>query len=283
MHAGTYKTGTTALQLFLYRNAEALNAAGLYRPKTGAEDSATSWGHHDLARLGRQGQVRERWHALRAECREALPQSGRAVISSELFSNAHRASAFAPVSHIMRKWQVRVVIYLRRQDQYLESLYNHHIKSVGEVRSITEFAKVISKRLNYPRLLSHFTDAFGAENLTVRPYETGSLKGDICTDFLDVLGMEMPENAVINKVVTNPGLTREGVGKMLAANRQHQNNPKLLSLQRAMILKRYSAPVHYKHQFLNPGERAALIARYEEENADIARRFLNGQDQLFQA
>lgn len=281
LHVGTYKTGTTALQYFLYRNRDLLSEIGLYRPDTGAVDSEANWGHHDLAQRLTTKATRDLWQALVAECHDKAPRKAQVVVSSELFSHIRQAKGFQVIRHLVRNWDVRVVVYLRRQDQYLESLYNHHVKAVGECRPIGEFTDLVRGRLDYLTFLNALSEVFGADNLIVRPYEPASLKGDICEDFLDVLGFDMPEGAGRHIQNVNPGLTAEGMEKMLEANRAHKDSPTRLALARTTILRRHKAPPHYRHSVLSPEERTLLAETYAEDNALIAQRYLGGRGALF--
>lgn len=277
IHAGTYKTGTTSLQHFLFTNRATLAAGGLYRPSTGAVDEPANWGHHLLVQELNTKPPRVIWRQLREECEG----KDKVVISSELFSNLRRSSKFAPVRKMFEGWRKSIVVYLRRQDHYLESLYNHHVKSVGETRDILEFADVVEHRLNYLAYLSMLSRFFGEDNLIVRPYEPNSLRGDICDDFLFAIDHQMPAKAVRHKKPLNPGLTVEGMALMLKANRKHAKDSGELDLARRNILSRHAAPPHYKHSVLDPESRAALLDKYAKANRKIARQFLSDRETLF--
>lgn len=279
LHVGTYKTGTTSLQYFLYQNRDLLRAKGLYRPMTGAVDEVANWGHHPLVQsLNRKGPHKE-WRDLAQECAGQT----RVVVSSELFCNIRRASVFAPVRRTFEGWSKTVVIYLRPQDEYLESLYNHHVKSVGETRDIAAFTEVVAKRLDYLSFLRLLARAFGEQSLIVRPYESGALKGDICEDFLDTLGMDMPPEAQRHQRALNPGLTAEGIALMLQANRDHGEDKDRLAKIRQQIIARHPAPPHYQHSFLDDESRQAILKTYRAANRRIARTYLDGQNDLFRA
>lgn len=281
LHAGTYKTGTTALQQFLFRNRDVLQSLNLWRPDTGAVDQPANWGHHDLARRPNRPEIRDLWRQLRAECEARFPEDARVVVSSEAFSNIRRPQGFVGIARTLQGWAVKPVIYLRRQDRYLESLYGHHVKAVGEYRDIAEFAAMVEHRLDYLGLLTALGRAFGDENIILRVYGANMVDGDICADFLDALGLGMPAEAIPNSPSVNPGLTARGIALMLAANRTHAADPAALARKRRAIVKAHKAPKHYRHSFLTSDARAALIAKYEEDNAAIANRFLPARGKLF--
>ena len=279
LHAGTYKTGTTALQWFLWKNRDRLRAAGLYRPATGAGDGPASWGHHALVQgLNRPGGA-ETWAALAAEC--AAAGTPRAVISSELFCNIRAAQALRPVVAAFAGWEIRTVVYFRRQDRYLESLYNHHVKAAGECDGIEAFAERIAHRLDYRGFVQVLERAFGPGSTTVRVYEPERMQGDICADFLATLGIAMPPGAEAPERALNPGLTRRGLTLMLRANRRYRDDPARLEAIRQKTIQRHAAPPHSDHAILTPPARRALMQRYRPGNGWIAARFLDGQKPMF--
>lgn len=279
IHIGLHKTGTTSLQRFLFQNQKQLHAAGLYRPNTGADNGPNSWGHHTLARsLNEKSTGKfQLWTDLRKECRGEQ----QVVVSSEVFSLVFEPKDLLIVIRKFEKWNIRIVCYVRNQDQYLESLYNHSVKAVGETADIESFLKRVRRRLNYRAYLTALDKTFGASNIILRPYEPESLQGDICADFLTAIGMEMPDGIGRKTETLNPGLTSIGMALMLKANKKYQDDPAKLALVRQFILRTNAAPAHYKHSLISDEMRANIRKTYKDANAEIAERFLPGRGYLF--
>lgn len=279
IHVGLHKTGTTSLQRFLFENQKPLQDAGLYRPETGADNGPNSWGHHALAGSLRtvSPEAHQLWADLRKECRGQK----QVVVSSEEFSLVFKPEHLLPVIRKFEKWTVRIVCYVRPQDQYLESLYNHSVKAVGETADIETFLKRVKRRLNYRAYLMALDKTFGTSNIILRPYEPDALRGDICSDFMAAIGMEMPDTLSRKTETLNPGLTAKGMELMLQANQAHDKDSKVLRLKRLAILKANAAPPHYEHSLISDERRAEIRAQYAEANAEIADRFLPGRGYLF--
>lgn len=273
LHVGVHKTGTTAIQKFLFDNADRLNEAGIFRPVTGALDNAVSWGHHELAWTLRDGDKSGLWRKARLEI-----AGKKAVVSSEEFCLIRGAHSYAPVRDAFDGWSIRPICYVRRQDQLLESIYNHHVKSLGETEDIQSFAKRLGRRLDYKQFIDTLEGVFGQGSVTVRVYDKREFD-DLFDDFLLQLGVN---GAGWNRPATavNPGLSSDGVRLMLKANRALKDAPDALKRSRAQIMREQSSPAFAAYDILSADEREQLMKRFQADNDEIAFRFL-GRSRLF--
>ena len=120
MHIGRHKTGTTAIQQFLRHNKQWLLDNGFYTPETGLK----GLGHHDIAIPMRRVSInRLKFYKhstvlknLQAEIHDN--KNLTSVISSEAFQN----SSPKIVHKAFRDFEVRIVVYLRNQLDYLVGL-----------------------------------------------------------------------------------------------------------------------------------------------------------------
>jgi hypothetical protein len=126
IHCGLHKTGTTALQLFLRNNTERLRAAGIFYPYTGCLDSIGS-GHHNIAwQLSRDRRFDKGLGDIEALVNEIGNFSSDILLSSEDFeSSFDSAGSFEPLVRyaISTQRELVLIIYVRNQVSYLESLY----------------------------------------------------------------------------------------------------------------------------------------------------------------
>lgn len=272
LHTGVHKTGTTALQKFLHDNAAALDRLGIHRLQTGLlADNAHSWGNHDLAWTLRDQDSKALWPAAAAE---ADPYQA-VLASSEEFSSIKQVRRYKIVHKAMKGFTTRPIFYLRRQDQLLESTYNYHVKTLGETGSIMEFAERILKRLEFDQMLEWPAGVFGEDAIIVRIYDSSHLNGDIFDDFLAALGLTDTDGLVKPGSPMNPGLTRDGLDKMLEANRRYRDAPEKLQSQRKRILESCAAPSWTEHEILTEAERRAVLQKFRPGNRLVARRFLD--------
>ena len=286
LHVGLHKTGTTSLQKAFFDNRAALERQGFLYPRTGLSPKPVNWGHHELAyALRHRPQGTEMWQALRKEADDAgLPN---VVVSSEELSLLPFASLPGPapfklISQIFEGYDVRLICYLRPQAEMISSLYNHHVKSVGEKRDILEFIAQVAPRLDYQNYLNVAAHGLGTGAIEVRLYQKSHMKnGDIISDMADRLGIDLTHGFTIRQAALNSGLTREGLQAMLEANRRLAGDPEQLKAERTAIIERHRAPAFYRHQLLSDEILQVIEALYRNKNRQISRRFLGRNEPLF--
>lgn len=203
LHVGLGKCGTTSVQQFLARNRSRLAADGLLVPtspgkqrhtdigffvKSQAQlDRTVEWqrrGAQDLTEFRRE--VRRR--LVREIRRAGLP---RALLTDEdLFSSTPRAVQRAQrlTERIAR--QVRLVVYLRRQDDHMVSRYQQSVK-IGEIARLTEYAaRDWAWKYDYLSQLRIWEGVLEPARMVVRRYEPGRfVGGTLFHDFLDAAGV----------------------------------------------------------------------------------------------
>jgi len=84
--------------------------------------------------------------------------------------DACRASS-AAIDYLMEGFRTRIVILVRRQDTYIESIYSQHVKR----REVRDFATYLDElpweNLDWGEVADIHADRFGRENVTVLPFE----------------------------------------------------------------------------------------------------------------
>lgn len=208
LHIGTHKTGTSALQSFLASRADALDERGIHYVRSGL---GKGMAHHALSWSVRDIQEVEPvvWEKTRRE----IAGHTTSVLSSEAFWFADAAKVKAELEGIA---DIRIVIYLRRQDKYLQSLYKQAVTS-GRKLDFFAWRERHIARGDYLAIIRSWAEAFGRDAIAIRPYERNGLRIDTVADFFDVLGTD--------------------VADLLARRKSRSNNPsprlELLELFRA--------------------------------------------------
>ena len=207
LHIGTGKTGTTSLQAFLRQNRPRLADAGwLYPRSIGRHSTFGAWIRPDdelnkAFRAGRPGTrgfgtVEELYRKvprrLLAEVRhtdlprvlmsdEGLWQSSEGSMERlRQFADAHTSG-------------VRLVCYLRRQDDHLVSRYQQRVKH-GETRTLPQrMAEIdLAKTYDYHARLLSWQRLLEPTVIVVRRFERDALKGgSLYEDFLDAAGIPL--------------------------------------------------------------------------------------------
>lgn len=199
VHVGTHKTGTTSIQSFLAENAEAFAAAGLHIPATGRTNSGFA-GHHNIAweLLGYPDfdAARGTLADLLAEIRER--QAPTVCLSSEEFEFIHlRPKLLLPLTDglIDAGYTVHVILYLRPQVDYLESLYAELCRR-GFPFVFDEYLQIIAttsffgrSQFNYRKLAEAFRSIVGRDRLHLRVYDASAPNEKLLREFVDLLGL----------------------------------------------------------------------------------------------
>ena len=193
LHIGTQKTGSTSLQKLLDERRESLLADGVLYAST-----RRGFKHKHLARAARKADLSAR-DALMAE----FDASGAhtLVVSDEAF---WRASADAPVAFfapLRETLRIEVVVYLRRPDLYIESLYKQTLRTgrEDEQRDIAAFwrSDEIRGRLDYASLLQTWSTV--ADALHVFDFAREVKARGLVRSFFEGLSLdvaEVPEDRV---------------------------------------------------------------------------------------
>ena len=207
LHIGTEKTGTSSVQNFFSANRELLSRRGILYPEApgpknhsgltvAAQHISNGGSLRILFNLHSEKEVEQYRRKLVAglESEYASRPFTTVVMSNEhcssrLLDDAEVAwlqNALAP--HFEK---IRVVVYLRRQDDFLLSTYSTSVKSGATYKLDIPPQHILENRYDYWTLLSRWARVFGRENIICRKFERSALKnGDVVDDILSVTGIE---------------------------------------------------------------------------------------------
>jgi hypothetical protein len=205
LHIGTGKTGTSSVQFFLRDNRERLLELGYLYPKSpgGARHGRLSLfiksdeellDSPNWLRQNRSDPVRFR-RAFRRRLFSEIESSGvsRVLLSDEvLFMQPDRA--LKRLRHLTDRiaQSLRLVVYLRRQDDHMVSRYQQGVK-IGWVMRLREWAQEdMSSLYDYHARLRTWRRLLEPTELVVRRFEPDSfVDGSLYQDFLDAAGIEV--------------------------------------------------------------------------------------------
>ena len=204
LHIGFFKTGTSAVQEFLYINRSFLKANNYYYPDLGCN-------HHNclpammafsagspvppVSRMDecQKGAV-EIWNEIISGFE--VSSLDNLIISAEMFVDFSYKEQYHYLVDEVKKYlsgyQVTVVVYLREHISYIRSMYQQIIKD-GDI--FTKEEAFILNHLNgwhmsfYPTL-QNWARVFGKENMVVDIYEGRTYGADgLYRDFLGKIGL----------------------------------------------------------------------------------------------
>ncbi len=276
LHIGGAKCGSSAIQAYLCQNAEALAERNIAIPgkRLDFESDVTGeqiWAFEDSVGIqtGEQGLV-ARLEALVAQA--AARKSNKLVLSAENICN-HPGLA-RMVERALSGCRVRIVFYVRRQDDFLISSWQQwHLKLYGSVEAF--LADRVGKVACWHTMILPWADAFGDENVTVRPFVRDQLKdGDVVADFCACAGISQDGLSALKRAA-NPSFD-EALARLAHRVRdefedQHDNRfyEVMVRLLGTSALKKSSAS-----SLLDLETRRRIMLRYAEENEALKARFL---------
>ena len=102
------------------------------------------------------------------------------------------ARILRPVSN-----DIRVIVYIRRQDDFLCSTYSTDVKSGFTGPMTLPSADIRKSRYDYHELLQRWSSVFGKDNTVCRTSDSKRLKGgDVVADFIELIGLTLPPDYV---------------------------------------------------------------------------------------
>jgi len=285
IHIGTHKTGTSAIQNFLFMNREALRQKGFLYPETGDKAS-----HHALAsefRLLKRIKNKERELKTLSYIQEIRTHNfDTSILSSEgLVLRGTNVKKLRDI--IPSDLDVKIVIYLRRQDERLESGYNQIVKGPRRYsKKFLDESSITHQKyiLDYYKILTPWREVFGQENIIVRVYEKEQLPGGIIVDFCSVIGLELDHSLRMSGDRINQSLDWDIIEIIRLCNGKLKGDMKFHRWLVTTLKKIKRGNVNEKQHLLSPHQRLNLLEKYAESNAKVAREYLGREDgRLFYA
>lgn len=299
LHIGTHKTGTTSIQEFCYSHGEFLFKQGIAYPifpyryvqKNGVKKPLSrnacflSW--HVWDENGKINTALE--DQLFNDCLNRIHDLFRSYDTVVLSDEALCKRMYQTKGTLERVVQdskangytLKLVIYLRRQDHFIESRWNQAIKiSLDHNMDLEEYIKYYSEYLEYYKILDYYASVVGDENIIVKRYTDAARKG-ILQDFLQVIGMD-PERIPEDNAYTNAGLYGNTIQiKRLINQVESLTYAEQCLFRQSLLLCSDISKQHYPCSEFSEEERRDFMSRYEEENELLAERFIGDGQPLF--
>jgi hypothetical protein len=279
LHIGSPKTGSSSIQDFLFANRNELVKAGFTTLTPGPRQASANRLAASIGGRNKHAPVDVAKDCF-ARARRDAPQD--AVLSSEEFyleGPAKLAHVLAP--HIAEHdADVQIVLYLRRQDLFIDSFYSQRRKTGRFRGTLKEFALGFAAReLNYVAMVDQWRAAFPNAGLHLRRFErTRFPKGDIVNDFMQVIGhadladtLERPERRN-----TAPNSDVIALMDMLSEAGEF-NTTRIYRLME----ERGFPDTGARKTFVDDATRKTLLAHYADGNEALRAKFFPEDDSLF--
>ncbi len=280
LHIGQPKTGTSAIQAFLNYNREILLKKyrilyPRYEPDYGEGLQHNQIEIFEMARNTSEysacAQMLGLWVSY---CRKNQLKS--LVISNEAFFSWDNWSKILFELTECLNVEVIVIVYLRRQDKWIESAWKQWAHKKSDFSSIQDFIK--KRRFNWNRIIGLWLNYFPIDHILLRPYEECQIRPDIVSDFMKLLSINSLEGFITppgtNENI-NTGFHRDIVAIMRACRNLivNEHDHTLIDFMFKVLPPVYKKRPMDDYGILSPQERLALLGDYENTNLMLAQKF----------
>lgn len=296
LHAGFHKTGTTAIQHCAAANRGRLHSQGVLYPEYSPMFARTTEGHHlfahalaDKSRHLTAGQARElavKWHD------QARREGSRVFLSAEPVCRhfisgkpsgwrESRLRYLQRLADALKGFEVEPVLVLRRQDDFVRSLYQERVARGSISTGFQSFCNVRESKARFLEILVLFREVFGTVRVLL--YEDLVQTGLLSSFFseLNIGDLQFSDRQVVRGSLS--------VGETLIkarlnpyVERKRQNNALIRWLRSWRVRWALRGVFQGDESFWRDGiQRQQFLAGFSEENDRIGAEFLDGRQQLF--
>ncbi|MEM6619435.1 MAG: glycosyltransferase family 2 protein [Pseudomonadota bacterium] len=281
LHLGMTKTGSSAIQWALERLRYDLAKRRDWYPVAGVERGSIhrlhrSSGHAKLVNALLQGEPGPLTLFLR-ELLDFKTFPRRIILSAEnVLSERYwnGGDVLTALKSLVTDKPVRVHAYLRRQDEWLESMYNELLCNPGNNTFTDTPAGFVSDvidsgYLNYDWLEGQIVEAFPGAEVALHSFEHMRDTTDAVAHFLGLLGIEELQSRLAGEEI-NPS-SDKFIGRiLLEANRRGMTKPAKWELEARLLSMGIKAPRTMAH--IDTALRDDIMSSYRSSNEVFARR-----------
>ncbi len=272
-HIGVHRTGTTTIQHLLHKNSEQLLAQG-YRFAFGRKNHTGLGWKISRGKLSPEKFIND----LIADADQTRCQS--MVISGEDFCTIKKVMPLKPLSE---HFDVRIICYLRRQDLWLESWYNQHIRwPWNKEFSVFSAEQFYARRhdfhwIDYEKTLDRWSLVFGMERMIVRVFEPQQMAIPLENDFCQICAIKIEHLTLTNKQ-ENVSIRPAALEFLRYLKLFNKDVPKRSLLVKSVSRAFHKASMDIEEHIFSEQRRLAILKEYESSNLQLAQRYLGRED-----
>lgn len=300
LHIGTPKTGTTSIQSWIFKNQKALNKRSFYVPKSfqrydkiGIRRNA----HFLVGHLGSSSvPFTKKENAIMYDGLEYVvnffEQYDNIILSDENIwwsSSYDRTNLWDILLENAKQnnYIIKIIVYLRRQDQFLISRYNQLVKVGRTSEKFNEYVINVqttrSDLLDYGKRIDGLSALFGKENVIVRRFARDAFyQGDLIADFLQTMGLTYDSDFVAPAEESNVSLPANLTElKRMTNSLDNITGDEKWYFRNLMFAFRKQCDYEYPCGLFSPDEARAFLEQYREENERVAAEYIGDGKPLF--
>ncbi len=302
LHIGMPKTGTSYIQKFLSLNNKVLRPKGYVYPVfkfTFDKIGHLRNGHFLVCKIkneqGKRDHEAEKYYFEKGfkrvlSCFEKYPN---VILSDESIWNSSDNNYSGDLWPELKRmadehnFDVKIIVYLRRQDTFIQSLWGQFVKGTCEL-SFKDYVngKMHEKRRqNYYERLNEISAYFGKENVIPRVYENQQYEGTdntLISDFLKVIGIELTDEYQ-KPMVELSNTSLEGVyletKRVMNTFPEFKERRNYLTDDLKKVMEEHKdSPKAKRVNNFTYDEQIAYLEKYKDSNSMVAKEYFGRED-----
>lgn len=279
-HIGAGKTGTSAIQAFLDNNrkilAEKYNF--LYPSEKAPYDEGKLFNHAPILDI-ENGATTENFKSYLYNLFQSRNiDDYKTLLFSWEGTSEHQAKLIYDALTDLGK-SFKVIIYIRRQDAWLESAWKQWGHKATNLADIVHFAE--RKTIDWFDILTSWANIVGKENIILKVYEKAALPNGLIHDFLSIFNIDEDYDVFIQPAQdyksVNYGFTPEVIRLLQFCkplyDSVHEN--KFFFFLDENLPEIYRKAPFSSYNILSDEERKKILKKYKSSNNKVANEFLN--------
>lgn len=277
IHGGLPKTGTSSIQEFLRKNEEELRRNRCSYALAGRQFNA----HHPIASLflGHEKAWVDPCEAddIRARMRGELASDeyDTVIISSEVFYYANRLDE---LREFFADCDLQFVLFLRRQDEWLESVYRQDLKVGESDLDVESFLERRSGEGDYLHRVEKWSAAIGRENVRLELFRPAAAGIPLQQRFLEACGVAWSERYEVTPP-SNLALNQDCLEFLRFVPDRPRYGSRYVDLMDLLV--QYTsehADDMATSKVFSPQQRIGILEKFKDSNAKLAERYFGRYD-----
>ena len=303
VHLGMPKAGSTALQEFLFTNRALLEKTGLLYPDPRAleqfsREPQKMTGHHMVPMYmtgffwasfpKKEGhEAADVFRFIKQQI--ATSKAPKVLLSSEAFwFMLNRQDVVIAFAEAFSDFDLKVIAYLRRQDDHIQSGYNECVKSSFYTMTVDEFIedRFLDPSNHYYTHLMHWANAIGRENVQARIYDKNCLiNNSIFEDLLEHCGYKWNKELKLREKDANPRMSLNAlmfqrcINLLFIEHKIREEFSEIL-MHWSVTEDEGSTRAFTPQSLLTPDQRNKILNKYAIENGLLSEEFLGPPEGL---